>query len=66
MVREVPSGQDVLTKVDQRHNELRRQIAAKEKLLSDMQSERESTRRLRYNKLPHESSVHSLNQTAGE
>ena len=49
--QEIPGaayGGDSLYKVDERHDELRRQIALKEKLLADMQSERESTRRLRY------------------
>ena len=50
--QEVPGSslQDSLHHVDDRHEELRRQIAMKEKLLADMQSERESTRRLRYNR----------------
>ena len=44
-----PSGPSVEAKlrIDERHEELKRQIAMKEKLLAEMQSERESTRRLR-------------------
>lgn len=38
-----PSG-----RFDDRHEELKRQIAIKEKLLHDMTADRESTRRLRY------------------
>ena len=34
--------------LDERHEELKRQIAMKEKLLNDMTHERESGRRLRY------------------
>lgn len=34
-------------RIDERHEELKKQIAMKEKLLAEMQSERESTRRLR-------------------
>ena len=35
-------------RIDDRHEELKRQIALKEKLLHDMTADRESTRRLRY------------------
>jgi hypothetical protein len=60
--QEVPGSTygDTLYKVDERHDELRKQIALKEKLLADMQSERESTRRLRYSKDPNQVSLGTL------
>lgn len=36
--------------MEERHEQLKRQIAIKERLLAEMHSERESARRLRYSK----------------
>lgn len=60
--QEMPGSslQDSLYKVDERHDELRRQIALKEKLLADMQSERESTRAHRFNMDPNQRTIGTM------